>query len=158
MMNHLTELQIWSYLELDLTDAELEWIEQHLEHCDLCAERLAVMASLSEQVPNLLPLEAPSAGFADRVMETIATEAVSNVIPLKPHKKSSRLEFFTRFATAAVVTGFMLLGSAHASGIPVIGSVGKAMSVTGNVVTDSTFQLYAKIDVWIATINEAITN
>ncbi|MGZ4030744.1 MAG: anti-sigma factor family protein [Tumebacillaceae bacterium] len=155
-MDHLTDGQIWSFLEGDLDELEIERIEMHMESCDVCCERLASLAELGEEVPNLFPLEQPSFGFADRVMAEIAAEE-RKVVPFPTKRRvSTRLESLTRFATAAVVTGFMVLGSTHVQGLPMIGSFGKAVSETGNVVSDGTMQVYETIDGWIAFMNKQI--
>lgn len=158
-MDHLTEKQIWSFLEADLAEHELEAMELHFEECDECFAHMTHLADMNEQVPDLFPLEQPSVGFADRVMAQIpAPDVTDNVVPFPNlRRNSSRLELLTRVATAAVVSGFMMLGTSHAQGIPMIGSFGEAVHATGNVVTDGTVQLTSTIDGWIAYMSQEIS-
>jgi anti-sigma factor RsiW len=164
-MEHLTDMQIWNFLAGDLDELEAEDVELHIESCDLCCERFANFAELGDEVPDLFPLEQPSLGFADRVMagitqmeQPIAEQTEAKVVPFPTmrRRRSARLESFTRIATAAVVTGFMVLGSTQVQGLPMIGSVGKAVSETGTVVTDGTAHVYETIDGWIAYMNKQI--
>ncbi|MGB8954623.1 MAG: hypothetical protein WCC10_04570 [Tumebacillaceae bacterium] len=160
-MRHLSENDIWCFLEGKLPDDEWERVEEHLAECDVCCDMLANLAELGAEIPELFPLEEPSAGFADRVMDSIAREAGTietqdlpdNVIPLHPRRKSPRYEAFTRFVTAAVVTGFMVLGSAQFDSIPVVGSIGQTVSETGIVVSDGTYKAYSQLSQWIHHLN-----
>ncbi|HEU4964259.1 MAG TPA: zf-HC2 domain-containing protein [Bacilli bacterium] len=149
-MNHLADSTILSYLEGDLDDAELDLIEEHMEVCDECADKLALFAELGAELPSkLIPLELPSAGFADRVMEQVMQEAPpgqpKHVVPIKPRRKlPPQLEVFTRFLTAAVVTGFMVLGSTQVQGVPVIHQFSTTVTQTGESVSQGTVKVYAE--------------
>lgn len=164
-MKHLLENEIWCFLEGKLPDDEMERVEGHLAECDICCEMLANLAELGAEIPELFPLEEPSAGFADRVMDSIAREISNtetqdlsdNVIPLHPRRKSPRYEAFTRFVTAAAVTGFMVLGSAQFETIPVVGSIGQTVSETGTVVSDGTYKAYSQLSQWIQILNAKIS-
>jgi hypothetical protein len=155
-MEHVTGDMIWKFLSgEDLADDELDLIALHISECGLCAKRLANMAELCESLPEILPLQAPSADLADRIMDEIAVhgggaeEADGNTLPHKSSKKRSpRLELFTRLATAAVVTGFLMLGSAgpsYAEQVPVVGKTIAAVSNTGNLFADGTARVYSEL-------------
>lgn len=164
-MKHLSENEIWCFLEGKLPDDELETVEEHLAECDVCCDMLANLAELGAEIPELFPLEEPSAGFADRVLDSIARETSiteaqdlpDNVIPLQPRRKSPRYEAFTRFVTAAAVTGFMIFGSAHFESIPVVGSIGQTVSETGTAVSDGTFKAYSQLNQWIRNLNAKLS-
>ncbi|ASS74389.1 hypothetical protein CIG75_04915 [Tumebacillus algifaecis] len=170
---------IWKFLNGDeLTDDELDRVSLHVAECDLCAERLANLAELGDAMPELMLLETPPAGLADRIMSEIEqdrqqaacgpyttadgahcgssetewsnqTLETNNVVPLAPRKaRSPRLELFTRVATAAVVTGFMVLGSAgqsYADRVPVFGKTIAAVSNTGSFVSNGTARVYSEL-------------
>ena len=164
-MKHLSENVIWSFLEGNLSDIEMELAEEHLAECDICCEAMANLAELGTDIPDLFPLEQPADGFADRVMQAIATETSAadteelpnNVIPLRPRRKSPSYESFTRFVTAAAVTGFMIFGSVQFQTIPGVGSIGETVSQTGTAVSDGTFKAYSQLNQWIRSMNTKIS-
>lgn len=156
-MNHLSDDTIFRYLEGDLEEAELDRIEEHMEICDECAEQLAILAELRTELPDdFLPVRAPSNGFADRVMEQVLSETEAPhpaelpeqankvvTLPLR-RKQSPRLEVLTRFMTAAVVTGFMVIGSSQVQDIPMLGHFSTAVGQTGGAVSQGTVKAYVE--------------
>jgi len=147
-MKHLTERDIWSYLDGSLRGSESQAAQEHLAECDLCCERLANLTELGIELDGLLDLEAPSAGFADRVMAEVAATPRLTVVPGKAEpvsrRRSPRYDMLTRFVTAAAVTGFMVFGSTQMTSIPVVGDIGKSVAETGVAVSNGTKQIYAQ--------------
>ena len=170
-MDHLHRHTILNYLAGELAEVETERFEAHLEVCDLCHEQFLQLIEAGDPAEEVPPmLEAPSAGFADRVMEAVLREEAQNgaehaagidetdslavqtpdgelgqVVPLRPRRKRPRLEAFTRFVTAAVVTGFMVLGSQQVQVLPTFGVL-QTVERTGDVVTDGTYYVYSEIN------------
>jgi len=151
----MSERDIWRFLDGSLPESELDVHEAHLADCDECCARLAQLAELGDEVSDLWPLETPSAGFVDRVMEEIQqvieqemqeqAEAPNPVTPLPTRRRSPRFEVFTRFVTAATVTGFMVLGSANMPNVPIVGEIGQSVKDTGIALSNGTKQVYAKL-------------
>jgi hypothetical protein len=170
-MNHLTGDKIWKYLEDELADSERELVDAHLDACDDCQDLMVtllehggpleedhVVYGLFEREPML---QEPEPGFADRVMEGIRAEALQNlrdnVVPLRQsHRRTPpRLEVLTRFVTAAVVTGFMVLGSTQVQGTPMFGVLEK-VGHTGTIVSDGTEKVYSEIHDLVSQMNSQL--
>ncbi len=174
-MEHVAGDLIWKFLNGDaLSDDLLDGIALHMSECDFCAERLANMAELGSNMPEMLPLVAPPAGLTDRIMSGIeqldrqavttsahaAPEETHSAPPALPFaarkQRSPRFELFTRVATAAVVTGLMIFGSAgqsYAEQVPVVGKTIAAVSNTGNLFTDGTARIYSELHYLFSSIS-----
>ncbi|KEO84542.1 hypothetical protein [Tumebacillus flagellatus] len=159
-MNHLSGNLLCRYLEDDLDDRERDFADAHLEVCEFCAEQLAEVAALGFE-EELFELELPPVGFADRVMgELSATESVGvsvapesvpdNVAVLPKRRRfSPKLDAFTRFVTAAVVTGFMMLGSyqsAKAGDHSVVHTIQNKVET----VSSGTEAMYVNVHAWFS--------
>lgn len=170
-MEHLERRTILKYLADELGAAETVSFEAHLEACDICHEQFLSLIESGDEADGLPSLlEMPSDGFADRVMSAVLREDAesraenavaaeieqthANVVPLRP-RRQRRFESFTHFVTAAVVTGFMVLGSYQVQGLPTFGVVQTALR-TGDVVTDGTYRVYTEIHGFMARVNSEI--
>lgn len=166
-MTHLSENLLQSYLADELDDDKRVWVDAHLDACDACVDRLADVAAFCADDPldhefELL-LEQPPVGFADRVMNAVMESAseeqsAAKVVPFPTrHRFAPRLEVFTRFVTAAVVTGFMMVGSYQAAKVeqfPVVGTLQSKVEV----VTNDTAVLYLSIHTWFQDLSSRLSN
>ncbi|TCP53896.1 hypothetical protein EV586_105242 [Tumebacillus sp. BK434] len=156
-MEHVSGDLIWKFLNgEELPDEQIDLVAWHTAECDLCAERLANMAELGEYMPEILHVESPSASLVDRIMleveqverEKAATAGPGAMVPMIRKAWAKRLELFTRLATAAVVTGFMVLGTAgqsYAEQVPVVGKTIAAVSNSGSWFADGTTRVYSEL-------------
>ncbi|MBL0386098.1 zf-HC2 domain-containing protein [Tumebacillus sp. ITR2] len=153
MNTHLSGNLLFKYLEDDLDDLEREKVEAHLEVCEHCVEQLAEVAAIGAD-EEVFPLELPPVGFADRVMEELSA-AQSKVVQLPVRRRSPKFEVFTRFVTAAAVTGFMMLGSyqaAKAGDHSVVNTIQhKVEDVSSN-----TEAMYVSIHTWFESLSAKI--
>ena len=94
----------WLKLELyelgELKDRDLQAVEEHLEHCDACSSRLALIRSDKRSLPPLpetdrtvvLPALRRMRGFRRAVMTlpflAAAAMALVTLLPAKPHKSN----------------------------------------------------------------------
>jgi anti-sigma factor RsiW len=139
----------------EFTDDELDTVELHLAECDHCCEQLALLAELGEDVPGMLPMEMPSPGFVDRVMNEIAAleEADRSVVVPLQRRRSPRMEFLTRFVTAAAVTGLMVFGTTQVQAVPVLDELSAKVGETESAVKDSTQLIYMKLQGLIESVS-----
>lgn len=154
-MEHVSGELIWKFLNgEELSEEQIDLVALHTSECDLCAERLANMAELGDEMPELLHMETPNIGLIDRIMleverEQTASAETGAVVPFRKRKAwSKRLELLTRIATAAVVTGFMVLGTAgqsYAGQVPVVGKTIAAVSNTGSWFANGTTRIYSEL-------------
>jgi anti-sigma factor RsiW len=181
-MTHVSKNLLWSYLEDALDDDERDLVDEHLEECDDCVELLAEVAALGvedvvrgshqengwigpEPLITAMPaldLERPSTGFADRVMDAVLESgreelAAAKVVPMPKRRISPKFEVFTRFITAAAVTGFMMLGTYEASKVEQFPVVGALQEKVEDVTVDTAL-LYVNIQVWMDSLSAKLSN
>ncbi|PWK13742.1 zf-HC2 domain-containing protein [Tumebacillus permanentifrigoris] len=159
-MTHMSENLLWRYLEDVLDDAERDVVDAHLEVCDACVDLLAEVAA--SHGDEEFWLEQPSLDLTDRVMELVlesgrVEQAAAKVVPMPVRRQSPKLEVFTRFVTAAVVTGFMMLGSYEAAKVQQFPVVGTLQEKVEEASVD-TAALYMSVHDWIDSLSAKISN
>ncbi len=103
MLHEKYENMISEYIDGELSEAEEKELQLHIEGCPDCAEHLAFVKKLSENLP--IASEEPSADFAEKLMGKLSFELIEEK---KEEKKF--IKFFNKksFALAACLALVMI--------------------------------------------------
>ena len=103
------ETQLVRYLDGDLDDLEKARLEIHMEACQPCRERVAVMSTFSRAFQDRVQLAAEQVDFASLEKEVLSSTRMRDY---EQHDYAA-LKTFLKFAIpAAVITGLMIFFAA----------------------------------------------
>jgi len=107
-MKHLTEIEIWTYIEDSLNTSERKLIETHLNNCPDCQKEYQ-LAHLTQQSLLEMSLEVPSMRFSKNIMDRL--EKGFNTAPILSNKAKKRLGLMVGFLGLFILTMSYLLPS-----------------------------------------------
>ncbi len=79
-MRHLTEEQLWAYLDEVLSPGEIQEVKNHLDNCGDCRLQLDGLRQIDAEMPEVIISE-PSMRFTQNVMEAVELEVKAREYP-----------------------------------------------------------------------------
>jgi predicted anti-sigma-YlaC factor YlaD len=150
MTNWHVEDRLSAYLANEIAIEEKEFIESHLQICEMCRQELELLQELDIMLDSM-PLEDPGPAFTDEVMARVKEEA-ARMKEIDSQVRNVRARFWKgsdfRNMVASVVAAFFLFQ----------GFTGIVPKVTE---MDSKITTYAvvtkvKIEIWVETVTRSL--
>lgn len=108
---HISEEQLWEYLDGEINQEKQGFLEKHLDKCPLCKKAYLEIAAFNQELAGAVQLQ-PSMRFSKNVMEIIEIEVSKKLYRplLQSFWRKLAISGFATMLTAMVAVGFLFPG------------------------------------------------